>query len=306
MLRGHLDLHIILREIEHMVCEQKNVFERSGLAALSDFDSEDWRNIYSILEKDQNEFLAQEKYFRSPEYKWPRDPLHEWSRVWEYPYAYYNLLNYLKILPQDNRIVVADVGSGVTFFPFSLAKRCCHVVCTDIDSICGRDLSLAKNEVSHKPGNVSFRLIEDTKLPFNDFECDAVYCISVLEHIPLFENTIKEMARILKPGGLCIITCDINLKKSTGFQLDVNSHARLFSTIEKYFVQVFTDRTIHPNDMLTTINSPYAMIYSLNIIQIGWRIIKNKVLKPILRGKADKVRPDVPYLAVLGTVLRRK
>jgi len=97
----------------------ENVFDRSGLAALSDLDCPVHNDIFSILEKEQDNFLSKEPEFRSKEYKWPRDPLHNFSRVWEYPYAYHHLSNFLKTLPQDSRPIVADVGSGVTFFRFS-------------------------------------------------------------------------------------------------------------------------------------------------------------------------------------------
>jgi len=220
-----------------------NIFNRSGLAALSDLGTPGYQSIFAQLEKEQETFLEKEAEFRSADYKWPRDPLHNWSRAWEYPYAYYHLSKYLKTLPQNSRPVVADVGSGVTFFPFSLAKIGYHVVCTDIDQICKRDLLLARKCVSHSPGEVNFRLIEDSNLPFKDSECDVVYCISVLEHISAFEKTVTEIARILKPGGLCLITCDINLQTLNEDQLDVRGYARLVSTLANQFIPIFSDRT---------------------------------------------------------------
>ena len=66
-------------------------FDRSGLATLSDIETAEWRELYAVMEKEQAEVLAQESRFRSLEYKWPRDPLHNWSRVWEYPYVYHHL-----------------------------------------------------------------------------------------------------------------------------------------------------------------------------------------------------------------------
>jgi len=94
---------------------------------------------------------------------------------------------------------------------------------------------LARKCVSHSPGEVNFRLIEDSNLPFKDSECDVVYCISVLEHISAFEKTVTEIARILKPGGLCLITCDIicNINED---QLDVRGYARLVSTLANQFI----------------------------------------------------------------------
>ncbi len=280
-------------------------FHRSGLAALSDLRSPGYQSIFSQLEKEQETFLNKESDFRSKEYKWPHDPLHNFSRVWEYPYVYYHLANYLKTLPQNSLPIVADVGSGVTFFPFSLAKLGYHVICTDIDPICERDLSLARECVPHLPGTVDVRLIEDSIIPFGDSECDAVYCISVLEHIPDFEKTIAEMARILKPGGLCLITCDINLRTEDGIQLDCQQYVRLMSSVEKNFVRIWPDITIHPVDMLTTMNSLYPLEgYPLGVVRTGYLLIKQRILKPLLGRKPGRVR--TPHVAVLGLVLRKE
>ncbi len=279
-------------------------FQRCGLAALSDLHAEVCQNIFSILEEEQRAFLDKESEFRSKEYKWPRDPLHNWSRVWEYPYVYYHSDAHFKTLSHNSKPIVADVGSGVTFFPFSLAKIGYRVVCTDIDPICERDLALASACVPHSPGTVEFRLIEDSSLPFWDSECDAVYCISVLEHIPDFEKTVAEIARILKPGGLCLLTCDINLRPDDGLQLDRDGFARLTSVIDKFFVRICPERTIHPVDVLTTKNSLYPL-NTPGIAGMGWRLVKQKILKPLLAQKTGNVSIGPPHVAVLGLVLRK-
>jgi SAM-dependent methyltransferase len=284
----------------------ENIFNRSGLAALSDLNSPGYQDIFSKLEIEQQSFLDKEVAFRSKEYKWPRDPLYNFSRVWEYPYIYYHLAAYLKTLPQDSRPIVADVGSGVTFFPFSLAKIGYQVVCTDIDRICERDLALARDCVSHSPGTVSFRLIEDSSIPFGDSECDAVYCISVIEHIPDFEKTIAEMARILKPDGICLITCDINLKPEDGLQLDEDQYVRLMSVIDTTFVRMWPERTIHPVNVLTTMNGPYPLAGSTpGVTRMAFHLIKQKILKPLLGRKPGSIRTTLPHVAVLGLVLRK-
>lgn len=287
--------------------EKVSVFQRCGLAALSDLLSSEHQDLFSILEKDQNDFTEKEAEFRSKEYKWPRKPLYNFSRVWEYPYVYSHLESYLRTLPQGSNPLIVDVGSGVTFFPFSLAKLGYQVVCMDVDPICEKDLSLAAKCVSHSPGSVDFKLIKNDTFPLKDLECDAVYCISVIEHISDFEQTISEIGRILKPGGLCLITCDINLQPTDGLQLDENSYVRLMNVIDTIFDQMLPDRTIHPGNMLTTINSPYPLeVAKLGIVQIIVRIIKQKILKPLLGRKPGRVMPTVPSVAVFGLVLRKR
>src|SRR5207302_5688920 len=111
-------------------------FARSGLATLSDLKTPLWRELFDILEHQQADFLAYESLFRSPSYKWPSDALHNWSRVWEYPYVYENLKRWLLVHNTCEPIIVADIGSGVTFFPFSIARLGCRSICSDIDPVC--------------------------------------------------------------------------------------------------------------------------------------------------------------------------
>jgi ubiquinone/menaquinone biosynthesis C-methylase UbiE len=284
---------------------KKYNFDRSGLAALSDLQFEDCQNIFSVLEEQQADFLDKASEFRSKEYLWPNDPLHCWSRIWEYPYVYYHLEKYLKHISKGSRPVVADVGSAVTFFPFAIAQIGYKVICTDIDAICEKDISLARQVVKCSPGCVEFRLISGEKLPFTDGECDALYCISVLEHIPSFENTVTEMSRVLKPGGLCLITCDLDLDCNGKTQLNVNQFMKLVLLMEEYFVLVCPDKTVHPVDMLTNINSPFPSTRGYK--QIIWDLVKQKIIKPMLGRKPGKVKlSKQPPLAVLGLVLERR
>jgi len=42
-------------------------------------------------------------------------------------------------------------------------------------------------------------------LPFEDNSLDAVICMAVLEHVEEPQKAVKEMYRVLKPGGYCFI-----------------------------------------------------------------------------------------------------
>jgi 2-polyprenyl-3-methyl-5-hydroxy-6-metoxy-1,4-benzoquinol methylase len=284
-----------------------NIFDRSGIAALNDLQNEVYQETFSLLEVQQAAFLSKADEFRSEEYKWPDDPLHCWSRIWEYPYIFYHISNYMQNLAEGFRPVVADVGSGVTFFPFSLAKLGCDVVCTDIDPICAKDISQASKIVSCTPGKIDFRLVNNDILPFGDEECDVLYCISVLEHIPNFENTVKEMARILKPGGLCLITCDLDLDPAGETQLNTNQYMRLTAVLREFFDIVEPEKTIHPSDILTSRNSPFPLKRKRkNYIMLGAQMAKHNMLNPILGKESSYVNIlRSAHLAVLGLVLQK-
>lgn len=288
------------------VVDNGHVFRRSGLAALSDLSSPKHQEIFARLEIEQEAFLSKETEFRSEDYKWPRDPLHNWSRVWEYPYAYHHLKGYRQNLPKADIPVVADVGSGVTFFPFSIAKLGYEVICTDIDPVCERDLALARECVSHSPGTVDFRLAEGPAMPLGAEECDAVYCISVLEHVPDFEMMLVEVTRILKPEGLFILTCDINLRPEDGLKLGPSAYQRLMNYVRDVYDPLCPEYTIHPADLLTTRNGLYPLVNSnYGVLRMGGSFLKQKILKPLLGRKPGKTSTGPPHVAVLGLALKK-
>jgi hypothetical protein len=117
-------------------------FNHCGLAALSDLQTPEWRDLFSLLEQEQTAFSALEDKFRSPEYLWPRQPLFTWSRVWEYPFVYHHL-QYFRGKCGNSLAPIVDLGSGVTFFPFAVARLGYQVICVDLDPVCERDLGQA-------------------------------------------------------------------------------------------------------------------------------------------------------------------
>jgi 2-polyprenyl-3-methyl-5-hydroxy-6-metoxy-1,4-benzoquinol methylase len=275
-------------------------FDRSGLAALSDLQTPDWHDLFSTLEKEQTEFLAKEKEFRSTEYKWPRDPLHTWSRVWEYPYAYHHFKTQRTRWLAAAQPRVVDVGSGVTFFPFSLARLGYHVTCADIDSVAQRDLARAASCIQHAPGVVGFRLCQGEALPFAAGKVDAVYCISVLEHIPTFEKTVADIFRILKPGGLFVLTFDLDLRGDS--QIGPVRYRQLKHVLSQHFDLLCPEAIVHPADLLTSTDGPCPVRGPSGLAR-AWFLAKQKV-KPLF-GKPPV--PAVPcHLCVEGLVLVRK
>ena len=53
-------------------------------------------------------------------YRWGADPLHHWSRQWEYPFVYEKISIFASKNPGFS---ILDAGSGFTFFPFYLAAQ---------------------------------------------------------------------------------------------------------------------------------------------------------------------------------------
>lgn len=279
--------------------KRASVFERSGLAALSDLESPRYQEIFSKLEIEQAAFFDKESVFRSKDYKWPRDPLHTWSRIWEYPYVYYHLKEQAAALAPGLKAKVVDLGSAVTFFPFSVGRLGYQVHCLDIDATCGPDIERAVACVPHQPGKVDFRLISNGRFPLENGEVDAVYCVSVLEHIPNFEQTVKEVFRVLKPNGLFILTIDLDL---CGYMdIGVGRYYDLRNCLTELFDFKEPEITVHPQDVLQPRNGPFP-----NMKKSAWQKGKFYVkqwIKPLFGKEPRRVLPN---LAVWCAVMTKR
>lgn len=93
-----------------------------------------------------------------------------------------------------------DAGCGVGHHSVALAKR--GYRCTGIDiseTILGTArANLARSDLADR---VSFRQEHLERLSFPDAAFDMVHCRGVLMHIPQWEAALRELCRVLKPGG---------------------------------------------------------------------------------------------------------
>jgi len=267
-------------------------FDYSGMASLTDLASPAWRSLFGELERSQSRFQAQHARILDAEYKWPRDPLHTWSRGWEYAYVAHHLG---RAEGQDNRVI--DFGCGVTFFPFFLAKSGFDVVGIDNDPICERGMKRAIDAMDSTPGSVSIQLSRDGRLDMPDGSVSAAYSVSVLEHIPTLEPILAELARVMRPGARFVLTIDVGLEP--GQELDPDRYTIMRGALSKAFELVHAERTTHPLDMLTTDTGPYPKYGSNDAV--AW--LRRKA-KRTVRRLLDR-QPWEYSLACAGFVLRR-
>jgi len=104
----------------------------------------------------------------------------------------------LESLMRERPKSVLDVGTGTTAWPHILAN--CGFVVTAIDNV--RDYW--EDGLLNRHWTVLDVDITNPKEFRGQF--DAVTCISVIEHIEDHENAVRQMLRLLVPGGLLVIT----------------------------------------------------------------------------------------------------
>ena len=96
---------------------------------------------------------------------------------------------------------VLDIACGEGYGSNLLATKAIHVSGMDIDKA-----SIEKAKAKYDKKNISFLVSDAEKISANDNEFDLVACFETLEHLADHASMLKEIKRVLKPGGLLIIS----------------------------------------------------------------------------------------------------
>jgi len=98
--------------------------------------------------------------------------------------------------------VTADIGAGTGFIAQGLASRVAKVYVIDNSP---EMLAVARKNLAAFD-NVEYRLADGMRLPLPDASLDAVLANMYLHHVSDPLAALREMARLLKPGGRLVIT----------------------------------------------------------------------------------------------------
>ncbi len=99
---------------------------------------------------------------------------------------------------------VLDLCAGTGDFTLAMVTddMDCKVVMVDFSS---EMLKLAKGKTRGNPARVTFVEADALKMPFLDMSFDAVMCGFGVRNLDNTEAGLKEIARILKPGGKLVV-----------------------------------------------------------------------------------------------------
>jgi SAM-dependent methyltransferase len=121
-----------------------------------------------------------------------------WRREREDPVPFYRLLAAETAEDLDRRYGplagqrIVDLGCGPGFYSDALRERGAEVVPVDND--------LAEMSYAGEPPEGAL-LADAADLPLDDASVDGVLCSNLLEHTPDAQAVIREIERVLRPGG---------------------------------------------------------------------------------------------------------
>ncbi|TYB92640.1 MAG: class I SAM-dependent methyltransferase [Kosmotoga sp.] len=122
-----------------------------------------------------------------------------------YWYLYHNLLEKL-IMAQKPKGNILDIGTGTGRWAIYLAKKGNNIKAIDISK---KMLSVAKQKANAAEIDMDFLEASGEELPFSDNYFNVVTAFGdVLSYTDDFEKMLKEVKRVLVPGGKLLATVD--------------------------------------------------------------------------------------------------
>lgn len=108
----------------------------------------------------------------------------------------------LTLVEEDSKSEILDIGSADGTFSEVLFNKIRPKRLVGID-VLESSVNYANNRFSGTK-NMRFVVADAHALPFKKEEFSVVFCLEVLEHVFNPEQVIKEIKRVLKPGGYVI------------------------------------------------------------------------------------------------------
>lgn len=186
----------------------------SRFATAEEVSSPEFAAINKVLDEISVSFkLPDHSDVNELRYPWSRGMLSKpefyAARLWEYPYA----ILAAELAPG---LKVADIGCGMTAFTIYLKEHArCDVTGVDPDvfEVGLRYKGHGVSEEFIKRTGIKFLRGGMTDVPLESDSQDRAFSISVMEHVPpdVRRSGMQELARILKPGGLAVLTVDMSM-----------------------------------------------------------------------------------------------
>lgn len=192
---------------------------------------------------------------------------------------------------------IFDLGFGNGQYAIAFSKAGAHVAGLEVNAVL-RDIAL--ENVKGAGVQSDLRVYDGTTMPFSDGEFDFAYSISVLEHVSDAAQAMKEVARVLKPGGRFYLALPNRIDPK-----ETHTGIWFLSFFPRDFAQ-FLLRSIWKRNTIEEINLHFIGYFRLRRLarEAGMNILL-EVEGAGLRGVLKKVlaKLGLHHSAILGTIM---
>lgn len=152
-----------------------------------------------------------------------------------------------------------DVGAGRGISSYALARDGWNTIALEPNS--SNDVGAGAIRKLAEEASLRISVVEDwgERLPFDDHSFDLVHCRQVLHHAKDLNQLCREIARVLKPGGLFIATREHVISRPEDLDVFLANHAlhKLYGGEYAYLLHEYLDSIQESGIKLTQILNPY-------------------------------------------------
>jgi len=184
-----------------------------------------------LINQDGQEFLVKACYFDDP-------ILDAAERFYKSP----EWIESAKLLPK-HRGKVLDIGAGRGISSFALAKDGWQVTALEPNQSDLVGAGAINNLANQSKLNIDIVTDFGEKLPFKSATFDFVNCRQSLHHATNLGQMLKEINRVLKPGGRLLATREHVISKKEDLNIFLDSHPlhRYYGGENAYLLQEYKD-----------------------------------------------------------------
>ena len=117
----------------------------------------------------------------------------------------------------DAVVLIRGGGSQSDLGSFDSYRLCCHLAQFPLPVIAGighdKDRSVADLESPLAKVKMDIQ-----RIPFPDGEFDVIFCNHILEHVDDDRRAMREMYRVMRPGGWGIMLSPVNMERETTYE----------------------------------------------------------------------------------------
>ena len=149
-----------------------------------------------------------------------------------------HLRDILKFIEISPKMKVLDLGCGSGYLTFPIAKENPETTIVGLDIVVKTLEHNATEAKKHSFCNLKFKSYDGSIFPFGDETFDLVITRYAFHHFPDIKQSMKEVARVLKPKGRLFISdprpneCDISRFVDEYMQLKKDGHIKFYTKDE--------------------------------------------------------------------------
>ncbi len=148
--------------------------------------------------------------------------------------------------------IIVDLGAGTGFYSVELAKLFPEALIYSLD-ISDTLINWMVENIAPKYENIKIMKSQENQLPLNDDFADALIMVNIHHELENPENLLLECRRILKPGGIIVISDwkKQEFPKGPPMEIKIDSRTTTDHLLNAGFSDVLIDESQNYNYIVT-------------------------------------------------------